>query len=131
MHEKGFADLYKEASNVKQKSGNIDFDDEQTKTNPEDPMVIIFGIGKLPLSSLKKDIERKFKDLPNLAKRDQWKFIYKQIGKMTDYTDSFESVLQSYVRAVIQVEEEMSKPAYKRRITTLKNKKRRKELFGV
>ena len=94
-------------------------------------MVIIFGIGKLPLSSLKKDIERKFKDLPNLAKRDQWKFIYKQIGKMTDYTDSFESVLQSYVRAVIQVEEEMSKPAYKRRITTLKNKKRRKELFGV
>jgi len=131
MHEKGFADLYKEASNVKQKSGNIDFDDEQTKTNPEDPMVIIFGIGKLPLSSLKKDIERKFKDLPNLAKRDQWKFIYKQIGKMTDYTDSFESVLQSYVRSVIQVEEEMSKPAYKRRITTLKNKKRRKELFGV
>ena len=131
MHEKGFDDLYNEASNVKQDSGYIDFDDEQTKTNPEDPMVVISGIGKLPLSSLKKEIDRKFKDLPNLAKRDQWKFIYKQIGKLTDYTDSFESPLQAYVRAVVQVEEEMSKSAYKRRITTLKNKKRRKELFGV
>ena len=124
MHEKGFDDLYNEASNVKQESGYIDFDDEQTKTNPEDPMVVISGIGKLTLSSLKKEIDRKFKELSNFAKRDQWKFIYKQIGKLTDYTDSFESTLQAYIRTVIQVEEVMSKSAYKRRINTAQRKKR-------
>lgn len=110
---KGFT----EARSARDASGYIDMDDDATKATPQNPMIIINGIGRMSYEGLKKDVARK---LQQLAKRDDYTFLYKQIGKLEDFSDSGESVLQAYVRTLIQVEKQMSTGAYKRRINMAK-----------
>ena len=116
--------ILNEASKPAELSGYIDMQDPQTIDTPENPAIIIVGIGKLDYQSLKKDVERKCKDLERLAKRGEWKFMYKQIGKIQDHSGGVhESPLQSYIRALIQVEEKMASGPYKRKITLAKRKR--------
>jgi len=116
--------LLKEASKPGEISGYIDFEDQQTKLTPENPAIVIIGIGKMDYETLKKDVENKTKDLLRFAKRGDWKFLYKQMGKIEDYSGgAIESPYQSYIRTLIQVEEKMASGPYKRRITVAKRKR--------
>jgi hypothetical protein len=112
-----------EAKSSQEISGYIDMEDPQTKATPENPAIVIIGIGKLDYESLKKDVERKCKDLERFAKRGEWKFLYKQMGKIDDYSGGpTESPFQSYIRTLIQVEEKMKSGPYKRKITMARRK---------
>ena len=116
--------LLKEASKPGEISGYIDFEDQQTKLTPENPAIVIIGIGKMDYETLKKDVENKTKDLLRFAKRGDWKFLYKQMGKIEDYSGgAIESPYQSYIRTLIQVEEKMASGPYKRLITVAKRKR--------
>ena len=116
--------ILKEAKSSKEISGYIDMDDPQTKANPENPAIVIIGIGKMDYEGLKKDVERKTKDLERFAKRGDWKFLYKQMGKIEDYSGgNLESPYQSYIRTLIQVEEKMASGPYKAKITKAKRKR--------
>ena len=112
-----------EARSSKEISGYIDMQDPLTLANPLNPQIVIIGVGKMDYKGLKVDVERKTRDLYNFAKKGNWKFLYKQLGKIDDYSDGYESVYQSYVRTLIQVEEKMQSGSYKRRITMAKNTK--------
>lgn len=115
--------ILNEARSSKELSGYIDMSDPQTISNPENPSVVVVGIGKYTYEGLKKDVERKTKDLEKFAKRGDWKFMYKQMGKIEDYSGgNLESPYQSFVRALIQVEEKMASGPYKRKITLAKRK---------
>jgi hypothetical protein len=110
-------------ANVKTEiSGYIDMKDPQTIADPENPAIVVIGIGKWDYKSLKKDVEKKCKDLERFAKKGDWKFLYKQMGKLDDYSTSYESPFQAYVRTLIQVEEKMASGSYKRKITLAKRK---------
>ena len=114
--------LLSEAKTKTEISGYIDMQDPQTLATPENPAIVIIGIGKMDYKNLKKDVERKCKDLERFAKRGEWKFLYKQMGKLDDYSSPFESPFQAYIRTLIQVEEKMASGPYKRRITMAKRK---------
>ncbi len=111
-----------EAGSKREISGYIDMNDPQTKATPENPAIVVIGIGKLDYETLKKDVERKTKDLYNFAKKGDFKFMYKQMGKLDDYSSSYESPYQAYIRTLIQVEEKMASGPYKRKITLAKRK---------
>ena len=96
--------------------------DPLTIKDPENPQIVIIGIGKMDYENLKKDVERKCKDLERFAKRGDFKFLYKQMGKIDGYSAPYESPLQAYIRTLIQVEEKMASGPYKRRITLAKRK---------
>ena len=88
-----------EAGSKREISGYIDMNDPQTKATPENPVIVVIGIGKL-----------------------DFKFMYKQMGKLDDYSSSYESPYQAYIRTLIQVEEKMASGPYKRKITLAKRK---------
>lgn len=112
-----------EAKSSQEISGYIDMEDPQTKSTPENPAIIVIGIGKLDYETLKKDVENKTKDLLKFAKRGDFKFLYKQLGKIEDYSGgAIESPYQAYIRTLIQVEEKMKSGPYKRRITMARRK---------
>jgi hypothetical protein len=115
--------ILSEAGKTTEISGYIDMNDPQTKATPENPAIIVVGIGKWDYESLKKDVERKCKDLEKLAKRGDFKFLYKQMGKLDDFSASYESPLQAYIRTLIQVEAKMASGAYKRKITLAKRQR--------
>ena len=104
-------------------SAYIDMKDPQTIATPTNPAIIVPGLGKLDYNGLKKDVERKCKDLERFAKRGEWKFLYKQMGKIDVFSSSFESPLQAYIRTLIQVEEKMASGPYKRKLTLAKKKR--------
>ena len=115
--------LLNEARSSKEISGYIDMSDPQTMATPENPAIVVIGIGKYNYESLKKEVERKTKDLEKFAKRGDWKFLYKQLGKIEDYSGgNLESPYQSFIRTLIQVEEKMESGPYKRKITLAKRK---------
>ena len=122
--------MLNEASKPAEISGYIDFDDPKTKEDYTNPQIVIVGIGKLDYKNLKSAVERKCKDLERFAKRGEWKFLYKQMGKIQDFSGGIhESPFQAYIRALIQVEETMKGGSYKRRITMAKNAQRRKDMY--
>jgi hypothetical protein len=115
--------ILSEAGKTTEISGYIDMNDPQTKATPENPAIVVVGIGKWDYESLKKDVEKKCKDLEKLAKRGDFKFLYKQMGKLDDFSTSYESPLQAYIRTLIQVEAKMASGAYKRKITLAKRQR--------
>tara|TARA_Y100000004_G_C8603649_1_gene281671 strand:- start:24 stop:398 length:375 start_codon:yes stop_codon:yes gene_type:complete len=115
--------ILSEAGKTTEISGYIDMNDPQTKATPENPAIVVVGIGKWDYESLKKDVERKCKDLEKIAKRGDFKFLYKQMGKLDDFSASYESPLQAYIRTLIQVEAKMASGAYKRKITLAKRQR--------
>jgi hypothetical protein len=84
-----------EAKSSKEISGYIDMEDPQTKLTPENPAIVVIGLGKLDYETLKKDVD----------------------------SASYESPFQAYIRTLIQVEEKMASGPYKRKLTLAKRKR--------
>ena len=112
--------ILKEARTKTEVSGYIAMKDPQTIANPEDPTVVVVGLGTYTYETLKKDVSRQIKDLEKLAKRGNYEGLYSIIGKLTK-TD-LETPLQAKIRTLIQVEEKMASGPYKRKISLAKRK---------
>jgi len=95
----------------KEVSGYI-YNSETTKITPENPEVIVVGLGRYRLDSLEKDIRSSLKALfddsiPNI------------VSKIT----AEKAVLPHKVKALDEVLKKMESPAYKRKITLAKQKR--------
>ena len=95
----------------KEVSGYI-YDSETTNTTPENPEVIVVGIGRYRLDSLESDIRSSLKDLADES-------TVNIISKIT----AERAVLPHKVKALDEVLKKMESPAYKRKITLAKQKR--------
>lgn len=95
----------------KEVSGYI-YDSETTNTTPENPEVIVVGIGRYRLDSLESDIRSSLK-----ATFDD--SIVNIISKIT----AEKAVLPHKIKALDEVLKKMESPAYKRKITLAKQKR--------
>ena len=95
----------------KEVSGYI-YDSETTNTTPENPEVIVVGIGRYRLDSLESDIRSSIK---NLADESTVNIISKITAER--------AVLPHKVKALDEVLKKMESPAYKRKITLAKQKR--------
>ena len=95
----------------KEVSGYI-YDSETTNTTPENPEVIVVGIGRYRLDSLESDIRSSLKDLADES-------TVNIISKVT----AERAVLPHKVKALDEVLKKMESPAYKRKITLAKQKR--------
>jgi len=104
---------------VEGKFGGIyDMKDIKTLADGEDPEILIKGMGRMKLSQTKQRIVEIYKDLFRDALRsskDKSEFAEKQFS-------TIENRLMTFVGAVADVEVEMRKPQYKRKMTMLKKK---------
>jgi len=85
--------------------------------NPEDPDVLVKGVGVYTLSRLKKNVSDKIKDLYGRSTSGDFDLISKQIGDK-------KSILRHMVQAIIEAEAELKTPQMKRKITMMKKKKK-------
>ena len=88
------------------------YDSEVTTTTPENPEVVVVGIGRYRLDSLESDIRSSLKKLADES-------TYNIISKITAEF----AVLPHKVKALDQVQKKMETPAYKRKITQAKKKR--------
>lgn len=88
------------------------YDSETTSITPENPEVVVVGIGRYRLDSLESDIRSSLKKLADES-------TYNIISKMTAEF----AVLPHKVKALDQVQKKMESPAYKRKITQAKKKR--------
>lgn len=95
----------------KEVSGYI-YDSETTNTTPENPEVIVVGLGRYRLDSLESDIRSSLK---NLADESTVNIISKITAER--------AVLPHKVKALDEVLKKMESPAYKRKITLAKQKR--------
>lgn len=95
----------------KEVSGYI-YDSETTNTTPENPEIIVVGIGRYRLDSLESDIRSSLKDLADES-------TVNIISKIT----AERAVLPHKVKALDEVLKKMESPAYKRKITLAKQKR--------
>jgi hypothetical protein len=95
----------------KEVSGYI-YDSETTNTTPENPEVIVVGIGRYRLDSLESDIRSSLKNLADES-------TVNIISKIT----TERAVLPHKVKALDEVLKKMESPAYKRKITLAKQKR--------
>lgn len=85
---------------------------ETSDITPENPEVVVVGIGRYRLDSLESDIRSSLKKLADES-------TYNIISKMTgDF-----AVLPHKIKALDQVQKKMESPAYKRKITQAKKKR--------
>ena len=95
----------------KEVSGYV-YDSETTNTTPENPEVIVVGMGRYRLDSLESDIRSSLKDLADES-------TVNIISKIT----AERAVLPHKVKALDEVLKKMESPAYKRKITLAKQKR--------
>ena len=105
---------------VEGKFGSIyDMKDIKTLADAEDPEIVISGMGTMKLSTAKQRIAEIYKDLFRDALQSS--------KNKSDFAENQLSIVQgrltSFVGAVADVEVEMRRPQYKRKLTTLKKKK--------
>ena len=99
---------------TEEKSGKVH---KMLPERPEDPDVLVKGVGVYRLSSLKKNVSDKIKDLYSRSTSGDFDLIFKQISDK-------KSILRHMVQAVIEVEAELKTPQMKRKITIMKKKKK-------
>lgn len=90
------------------------------KFNPENPEILVKGVGRYTLESLKKNIAGKLADLADRAEKDQFAFINEMLNE--------KSILTHFVKAVLDVEKELKTPNIKRKITLMKKEAAAKDL---
>ena len=93
------------------KAGYI-YDSETTAITPENPEVVVIGIGRYRLDSLESDIRMSLKKLADES-------VYNIVNKITAEF----AVLPHKIKALDQIQKRMDTPAYKRRITQAKKKR--------
>ena len=105
---------------VEGKFGSIyDMKDIKTLADAEDPEIVISGMGTMKLSTAKQRIVEIYKDLFRDALQSS--------KNKSDFAEKQLSIVQgrltSFVGAVADVEVEMRRPQYKRKLTMLKKKR--------
>ena len=95
----------------KEVSGYI-YDSETTSTTPENPEVIVVGIGRYRLDSLESDIRSSLKLLSDESTPN---IISKIISKS--------AVIPHKIKALDEIQKKMETPMYKRKITLAKRKR--------
>ena len=95
----------------KEVSGYI-YDSETTNTTPENPEVIVVGIGRYRLDSLESDIRSSLKLLSDESTPN---IISKIISKS--------AVIPHKIKALDEIQKKMETPMYKRKITLAKRKR--------
>jgi hypothetical protein len=94
---------------------------DRKKFNPENPEILVKGVGRVTLEGLKKNLSEKFKDLSDRAARGaDWGFIKEAISE--------KGILNHYILALLDVERQLKNPVTKRRITLMKKEEDEKKL---
>ena len=88
----------------------------RTHADAMDPEVLVHGVGRMSYSQLQSNLKRKSIDITRMI--DEQEF---------DQLNSRMEVFQHFLSAASDVTKQMNSPAYKTRITKLKNK----EEYGV
>tara|TARA_B100000945_G_C20420650_1_gene617794 strand:- start:34 stop:345 length:312 start_codon:yes stop_codon:yes gene_type:complete len=83
----------------------------KTLEDAQDPEVYIHGFGRLQFSQMKQRLVRASEDFLKWSKRGD-----------VDYIENKLKAYQSMVEGIRDVEKEMSKPSWKKKITILKRK---------
>ena len=99
------------------------YNSEQSKTTPENPEIVVVGLGKYDLEHLQLAIKN---DLEEMAKAIEPKSKYPDlgIGRVVSRITKKHSAFIAKLKALEQVIEKMETPQYKRKIT-LTNRKRK------
>jgi hypothetical protein len=103
---------------IENKYGNIDLTHTDTKEDPENPMVLVLGYGKLRFETLKKIVRQEIEKLNKDIGKDNlrhWEFLYNTYSGKTGN-------LLSNIGAIIDVYNQMNTAQYKRKITLAKRK---------
>jgi hypothetical protein len=93
--------LYGELSNKKE------FD-------PNDPEIIVKGVGVYKLNQLKQNVHEKLADLVKKMEEGDYHFV--------DYALSPKGILAHFIKALLEVEKELNSPMVKRKISLMKSK---------
>ncbi len=100
------------------------YDSEQSKVTPENPEIVVVGLGKYDLVHLQMVVKS---DLEEMAEVIEPKSEYPELGtgRVIHRILQKHSAFISKLRALEQVLEKMDTPAYKRKITLAKRKRSR------
>ena len=90
------------------------YNSEQSKTTPENPEIVVVGLGRYDLESLRKHIQQQLKEMSEASD-------YNIISYLTDK----HSPIVHKAKALKEVLKDMDQPSYKRKITLAKQKRRR------
>jgi hypothetical protein len=93
---------------------------DKKKFNEKNPEIIVKGVGKYTLDSLKTNILRKLEDLVRRAQADEFDFINEQLNP--------KGILNHFIKAVLDVQAEIGSPNIKRKLTIRKKMQDQKEL---
>jgi hypothetical protein len=93
---------------------------DKKKFNEKNPEIIVKGVGKYTLDSLKTNIVRKLEDLARRASAGEFDFINEQLNP--------KGILNHFVKAVLDVENEMKSPNIKRKLTMRRKEQEQKDV---
>jgi hypothetical protein len=93
---------------------------DKKKFNEKNPEIIVKGVGKYTLDSLKTNIVRKLEDLARKAAADEFDFVNEQLNP--------KGILNHFVKAVLDVESEIHSPNIKRKLTIRKKMQDQKDV---
>jgi|TARA_X000001316_G_C920523_1_gene34705 hypothetical protein len=82
-----------------------------TLEDAENPEIQVAGFGRMRLSNLKSKLVKDANSISTSAKRGDWNSVQGLIDKYQDFLTAHQ-----------EIEQEMSSPAYKRKITKLKRR---------
>lgn len=92
---------------------------DKKKFNEKDPEILVKGVGKYKLSALKKNILSKLEELIKKVKEDDFDFVNEALNQ--------KNILIHYIKAILDIENEMQSPNIKRKITLRKKVHDQKE----
>jgi len=93
---------------------------DKKKFNEKNPEIIVKGVGKYTLDSLKTNIVRKLEDLARKAGADEFDYVNEQLNP--------KGILNHFVKAVLDVENEIHSPNIKRKLTIRKKMQDQKDV---
>jgi len=93
---------------------------DKKKFNEKNPEIIVKGVGKYTLDSLKTNIVRKLEDLARKAGADEFDYVNEQLNP--------KGILNHFVKAVLDVENEIHSPNIKRKLTMRKKMQDQKDI---
>lgn len=93
---------------------------DKKKFNPENPEILVKGVGKFTRKTLEKVIIQKLEDAIEKAKKSDFAAVDEAINA--------NNILSHYVKSILDVEKELSTPNIKRKITLMKKEAAARDL---
>lgn len=91
---------------------------DRNKFNPDDPDVLVVGVGKMRLSQVKKSVITNLEKAIEMAKADNFEGVNSLL--------SSKNILSHYISAVVDIQEELKKPSLKRKAKMMREAKAKK-----